>query len=155
MAGLEGLQQILEHLSQTLTQQLEAQSALAERRMTTFEQTMVEQSRQQTERLNMLQGYLETQHAAATAATSTTTTPVMPPAGAATAAAGTTPTHQQGPASPPGFTAAPGFMFPPGSTTVVYTFTDGAGNQADCTFVINVLIGSCCRSPGLCRTKQS
>ncbi|XP_038069012.1 uncharacterized protein LOC119738257 isoform X21 [Patiria miniata] len=37
-------------------------------------------------------------------------------------------------------THSPGIMFPAGSTRVVYTFTDNAGNQAECAFVVNVLL---------------
>ena len=32
----------------------------------------------------------------------------------------------------------PGDAFPEGMTTVTYTFSDGAGNQAECSFIINV-----------------
>ncbi|XP_022107711.1 uncharacterized protein LOC110988484 isoform X2 [Acanthaster planci] len=34
----------------------------------------------------------------------------------------------------------PGDSFPVGDTTVTYTFTDGAGNQANCTFLVTVAV---------------
>ena len=42
---------------------------------------------------------------------------------------------------------APGSMFGLGSTQVTYTFTDGAGNSATCTFMITVT-SKCWNSAG-------
>ncbi len=36
-------------------------------------------------------------------------------------------------------THAPGAFFPVGTTEVSYTFTDGSGNSATCTFNVNVI----------------
>lgn len=38
-------------------------------------------------------------------------------------------------------THAPGSFFPVGTTQVTYTFTDGAGNSASCTFSVTVIEG--------------
>ncbi|XP_071845663.1 uncharacterized protein [Apostichopus japonicus] len=43
---------------------------------------------------------------------------------------------------PPSVTNRPGNTFAVGTTQVVYTFLDGAGNPAFCSFVVNVLPGS-------------
>ena len=38
----------------------------------------------------------------------------------------------------------PGTNFSEGNTTVMYTFSDGAGNQANCSFVVTVTLGRSC-----------
>ena len=38
---------------------------------------------------------------------------------------------------------SPGTTFPVGSTTVLYRFVDGSGNQAECSFTVTVSTGEC------------
>ncbi|XP_038068995.1 mucin-17-like isoform X23 [Patiria miniata] len=60
---------------------------------------------------------------------------------ASTLASWTEPTATDNSGEPPSVTKThePGTEFSDGNTTVAYTFTDAAGNQANCSFVVNVV----------------